>query len=106
MSPPPGRLVHRGKFVACSAPRRSRANRALALGNPNLESARQPLQTMCLPYPPPYQDLQTLAEHNCTGESTIENWVQLGLILRRRKSGDGLWRWEEVEQYLCLRTIT
>ena len=32
-----------------------------------------------LPYPPPFQDLRTLATHICAGESTIENWVKLGL---------------------------
>src|SRR5260370_1518182 len=33
-----------------------------------------------LPYPPPFQDLRTLSEHICAGESTIENWVTLGQV--------------------------
>jgi predicted DNA-binding transcriptional regulator AlpA len=57
---------------------------------------------MSLPYPPPFQDLRTLAEHLCTGESTIENWVKLGLFPRPRKiGGKRLWRWKEVERFLA-----
>jgi len=55
-----------------------------------------------LPYPPPFMDLATLALHVCTGESTIENWVQLGLFPRPRKQGGKrLWRWTEVERHLA-----
>jgi hypothetical protein len=57
---------------------------------------------MSLPYPPPFQDLRTLAEHLCTGESTIENWVKLGLFPRPRKVlGKRLWHWKEVERFLA-----
>jgi predicted DNA-binding transcriptional regulator AlpA len=57
---------------------------------------------MSLPYPPPFQDLRTLAEHLCTGESTIENWVKLGLVPRPRKiGGKRLWQWKEVERFLA-----
>jgi predicted DNA-binding transcriptional regulator AlpA len=57
---------------------------------------------MSLPYPPPFQDLRTLAEHLCTGESTIENWVKLGLFPRPRKiGGKRLWQWKEVERFLA-----
>jgi hypothetical protein len=42
---------------------------------------------MTLPYPPPFQDLATLAEHICTGESTIENWVRQGLFPAPKKIG-------------------
>jgi hypothetical protein len=38
-------------------------------------------------YPPPFQDLATLAEHICCGESTIENWVRLGLFPAPKKIG-------------------
>ena len=55
-----------------------------------------------LPYPPPYQDLATLAEHICAGESTIENWVRQGLFPAPRKvGGKRLWRWKEVEHHLA-----
>jgi hypothetical protein len=54
-----------------------------------------------LPYPPPFQDLRTLSEHICTGESTIENWVKLGLFPEpKRISGKRLWCWREVERHL------
>jgi predicted DNA-binding transcriptional regulator AlpA len=57
---------------------------------------------MSLPYPPPFQDLRILAEHLCTGESTIENWVKLGLFPRPRKiGGKRLWQWKEVERFLA-----
>lgn len=55
-----------------------------------------------LPYPPPFQDLATLAAHLCTGESTIENWVRLGLFPAPRKiGGKRLWQWKEVERHLA-----
>jgi predicted DNA-binding transcriptional regulator AlpA len=59
---------------------------------------------MTLPYPPPYQDLATLAEHICAGESTIENWVRLGLFPEPKKiGGKRLWSWREVERHLVKR---
>jgi hypothetical protein len=46
-----------------------------------------------LPYPPPFQDLQTLSEHICAGESTIENWVRMGIFPAPKKiGGKRLWR--------------
>jgi len=55
-----------------------------------------------LPYPPPFQDLATLAEHICAGESTIENWVRMGLFPAPKKiGGKRLWSWKEVERYLA-----
>jgi predicted DNA-binding transcriptional regulator AlpA len=55
-----------------------------------------------LPYPPPYQDLATLALHICAGESTIENWVKMGLFPTPKKiGGKRLWCWKEVERYLA-----
>ena len=57
---------------------------------------------MALPYPPPFQDLRTLSEHISAGESTIENWVKLGLFPAPRKvGGKRLWRWKEVERHLA-----
>lgn len=57
-----------------------------------------------LPYPPPFQDIATLAEHICAGESTIENWVKLGLFPPPRKvGGKRLWQWKEVERHLAAR---
>jgi predicted DNA-binding transcriptional regulator AlpA len=56
---------------------------------------------MPLPYPPPFQDLATLAEHICAGESTIENWVKQGLFPKPvLQGGKRLWRWKEVERHL------
>jgi predicted DNA-binding transcriptional regulator AlpA len=57
---------------------------------------------MALPYPPPFQDLATLAKHICAGESTIENWVRQGLFPQPRKiGGKRLWQWKEVERHLA-----
>ena len=50
----------------------------------------------------PFQDLSTLAKHICTGESTIENWVRMGLFPAPKKiGGKRLWSWEEVKQCLA-----
>lgn len=58
--------------------------------------------TKSLPYPPPFQDLHTLAEHLCTGESTIENWVRMGHFPQPRKiGGKRLWVWKEVERFVA-----
>jgi len=60
-----------------------------------------------LPYPPPFQDLATLAEHICAGESTIENWVRQGLFPQPRKiGGKRLWQWKEVERHLAAMSET
>jgi predicted DNA-binding transcriptional regulator AlpA len=57
---------------------------------------------MTLPYPPPFQDLATLAEHICAGESTIENWIRLGIFPQPKKmGGKRLWQWKEVERHLA-----
>jgi hypothetical protein len=57
---------------------------------------------MTLPYPPPYQDLRTLAEHLCLGESTVEAWVKVGKLPPPVvNEGKRLWRWKEVDQYLA-----
>jgi hypothetical protein len=57
---------------------------------------------MTLPYPPPYQDLRTLAAHLCLGESTVEVWVKLGRLPQPvTREGKRLWRWKDVEKYLA-----
>ena len=62
---------------------------------------------MSLPYPPPFQDLATLAEHICAGESPIENWVRQGLFPQPRKiGGKRLWQWKEVERHLAAMNET
>lgn len=55
-----------------------------------------------LPYPPPFMDLPTLAEHICAGESTIENWVKMGTFPKPKlQGGKRLWRWKAVERHLA-----
>jgi predicted DNA-binding transcriptional regulator AlpA len=54
-----------------------------------------------LGYPPPFQDLATLAEHLSTGETTIENWVKLGQFPKPKKvGGKRLWSWKEVCRFM------
>jgi hypothetical protein len=58
---------------------------------------------MTLPYPPPFQDIATLSAHICAAESTIENWVRLGLLPEPKKvGGKRLWSWKEVERHLAV----
>lgn len=58
--------------------------------------------TKPLPYPPPFQDLATLAEHICAAESTIEGWVKQGIFpAPRLQGGKRLWRWKDVERHLA-----
>jgi predicted DNA-binding transcriptional regulator AlpA len=59
--------------------------------------------TIALPYPPPFQDLRTLAQHVCLGESTIENMVRQGRFPEPSffDGGKRLWRWKEVERWLA-----
>ena len=45
-----------------------------------------------------------LSAHISVGESTIENWVKLGLFPPPKKvGGKRLWQWKEVERYLAVR---
>lgn len=56
---------------------------------------------MNLPYPPPFQDRQTLAAHLCMGETTIDEYVAAGLLPRPRKGkGTPLWEWDDVKIYI------
>ena len=55
-----------------------------------------------LPYPPPFQDLATLAAHICASERSIENWVKMGQFPAPRiQGGKRLWRWKDVERHLA-----
>ena len=55
-----------------------------------------------LPYPPPFMSLATLAEHIDAGESTIENWVKMGISPKPRlQGGRRLWSWKAVERHLA-----
>ena len=59
---------------------------------------------MPLPYPPPFQDLATLSEHICAAESTIENWVKMGIFPKPVKhGGKNFWEWEKVQRHLADR---
>ncbi len=53
-----------------------------------------------LPYPPPFQDIATLAQHICASESTIENWVKMGIFPKPRlQGGKRMWKWKDVERH-------
>lgn len=55
-----------------------------------------------LSYPPPFQDISTLAEHVCLSERTIEAWVQHGKLPPPvTTDGKRLWRWKDVEKALA-----
>jgi len=54
-----------------------------------------------LPYPPPWQDIGTLAKHICAATTTVENWVASGILPPPRKRGGKLmWKWSEVDAWL------
>jgi hypothetical protein len=56
---------------------------------------------MALPYPPPYQDLDTLSQHTTLAPRTIEMWVKSGRLPEPKvRDGKRLWKWKEVERYL------
>ncbi len=59
---------------------------------------------MTLPYPPPFMDLRTLAEHICAGERSIERWVSMGTFPKPRlQEGKRLWEWAKVKRHLAAR---
>ena len=61
---------------------------------------------MPLPYPPPWMDTVTLAEHICVSTNTIDNWVVQGVLPPPRKRGGKLmWRWAEVDERLANGTL-
>lgn len=56
---------------------------------------------MTLPYPPPWMDSATLAGHICVSATTVDNWVNQGILPPPRKRGGKLmWKWAEVDAYL------
>ena len=57
---------------------------------------------MTLPYPPPFQDLKTVAEHCSLSERKIEDLLKAGRFPkpRKEKCGKRLWVWTEVEEWL------
>lgn len=54
-----------------------------------------------LPYPPPYQDLATLALHLGMTEEAIEKQVQQGKLPKPKMIGNTRrWSWQEVSRFL------
>lgn len=53
---------------------------------------------MTLPYPPPYQDIEVLAEHLSLTPRTIDEWTKIGKLPAPRVVVDGtkLWKWADV----------
>jgi hypothetical protein len=59
--------------------------------------------TKPLPYPPPWQDKETLAAHLCVSSNTIENWATQGIIPPpRKRGGKVMWKWSEVDEMLTV----
>jgi predicted DNA-binding transcriptional regulator AlpA len=57
--------------------------------------------TKALPYPPPWQDTVTLAQHISVSAATVENWVSAGILPPpRRRGGKLMWKWSEVDAWL------
>lgn len=119
----PTRKLHAkrpAKSVARNGMRSSPSNTRMSMpmmtatSRPSSIAGHAPLPT-CLatrrrhertPYPPPYQDLATLAEHICYGESMIEAWLRQGLFPAPKKiGGTRLWRWHDVEPHLTLQSF-
>lgn len=50
---------------------------------------------------PPWQDMVTLCRHICVSTTTVDNWVEQGILPPPRKRGGKLmWKWSEVDEYL------
>jgi predicted site-specific integrase-resolvase len=59
--------------------------------------------TKILPYPPPWQDKETLAAHLSVSANTVENWSAQGKLPAPRKiGGKVMWKWSEVDERLTL----
>jgi predicted site-specific integrase-resolvase len=57
--------------------------------------------TICLPYPPPWQDIATLCAHLCISPTTVEVWVKRGFLPPPKlRGGKRLWKWKDVEKCL------
>jgi predicted site-specific integrase-resolvase len=54
---------------------------------------------MNLPYPPPYQDIDTLCAHLSISPRTVEEWMRVGKLPPPKvNDGKRLWKWIEVER--------
>jgi len=50
---------------------------------------------------PPWQDMATLCRHISCSASTVEKWVAEGILPPpRKRGGESLWKWSEVDDYL------
>jgi predicted DNA-binding transcriptional regulator AlpA len=50
---------------------------------------------------PPWQDMATLCKHISCSPSTVEKWVADGTLPPpRKRGGESLWKWSEVDEYL------
>jgi hypothetical protein len=50
---------------------------------------------------PPWQDMATLCRHISCSPSTVEKWVAEGILPPpRKRGGESLWKWSEVDDYL------
>jgi hypothetical protein len=62
--------------------------------------------TKPLPYPPPWQDKETLAAHLSVSSNTVENWAAQGILPPPRKRGGKImWKWSEVDERLTLGDV-
>jgi predicted site-specific integrase-resolvase len=56
-----------------------------------------------LPYPPPWQDSVTLAQHLSISPTTVPNWVNDGILpAPRERGGKLMWKWSEVDDRLSV----
>lgn len=56
-----------------------------------------------LPYPPPFMDGVTLAQHLCVSPNTVTAWTADGTLPPpRERGGKLLWKWSEVEDLLTV----
>ena len=50
---------------------------------------------------PPWQDMAALCKHISCSPSTVEKWVAEGILPPpRKRGGETLWKWSEVDDYL------
>ena len=50
---------------------------------------------------PPWQDMATLCKHISCSPGTVEKWVSEGILPPpRKRGGESLWKWSEVDDYL------
>ena len=50
---------------------------------------------------PPWQDMRTLCRHISCSPDTVNNWVAQGILPQpRKRGGELMWKWSEVDDYL------